>query len=145
MFFITICTTKRSCLFADPENPYLLTPEGIIARDYWFQIPSHFSHIETDAFVVMPDHIHGILHLHIRPFQIEKMSKPVRGSISTAIRSYKSAVTRQIHLELHDKNSVIWQNRFYSHRIESKQELLAIRKYIQNNPKTWLESARDIF
>ena len=57
-YFVTICTNRRSLLFATPR-------EAAIVENCWNEIPSHFQVI-TDAFVVMPNHVHGILFLEAR-------------------------------------------------------------------------------
>ena len=146
-FFITICTNTRQPIFAkDSGNPNILSQEGVIAQTCWQGIPKHFSCIALDAFVIMPDHVHGILcYEDNRPFQIEKFGKPVKRSVSTVVRSYKAAVTKAINELPSYTEYKVWQNGFYKHRIQSNKELEAVRKYIQNNPYAWLNSATDIF
>ncbi|MES2560786.1 MAG: transposase [Bacteroidota bacterium] len=61
-YFITICTQHRNHYFGECENKHMqLSPLGLLAEQFWFEIPNHFPNTSLDAFVVMPNHIHGIL------------------------------------------------------------------------------------
>jgi REP element-mobilizing transposase RayT len=61
-YFLTICTHQRQCLFGEiVDREMQLNQFGNIASKFWQEIPAHFSKIELDGFVVMPNHIHGIL------------------------------------------------------------------------------------
>lgn len=63
-YFITICTQNRQHLFGTIKNGIMhLTPLGAIADVLWHEIPRHHTGVELGAFVVMPNHIHGILIL----------------------------------------------------------------------------------
>jgi REP element-mobilizing transposase RayT len=140
----------------------ILSESGQIAYNLWYELPEHFAFVSLDEFVVMPNHVHGIviiestttvgtLHatslqqptppvrtLHAtsrRSIQNEFMStiSPKHGSLATVIRSYKSAVSKNIHLYDPDFS---WQPRYYDHLIRSDKELDRIRNYIINNPVT---------
>jgi REP element-mobilizing transposase RayT len=131
---------------------------GLIARKLWIEIPQHFNHIVTDEFIIMPNHIHGILIINNNPtvfyrgtacrapindrspveygaFRQELFGKPCKGSIPTVIRSYKSAVTRLCRKE--DNKYFGWQRNYYMRLIINDKELFAARKYIIDNPKNW--------
>ena len=63
-YFITICTHQRQCLFGEiVDGEMQLNEFGIVARSHWMKLPQHHSHLQLDAFVVMPNHVHGILVL----------------------------------------------------------------------------------
>lgn len=62
VYFITICTQNRECLFGEVVNGAMrLNGLGEIAQRCWNEIPAHFPHVKLDAFVVMPNHVHGVL------------------------------------------------------------------------------------
>ena len=62
LYFVTICTQDRLCLFGDIENGEMnLNDAGKMVRTIWDQIPAHYCGVEIDQFVVMPNHIHGIV------------------------------------------------------------------------------------
>jgi putative transposase len=61
-YYVTICTHQQACLFGDIKNGRMvLSPIGKIARKYWLEIPDHFKYVELDEFVIMPNHVHGII------------------------------------------------------------------------------------
>ncbi|MCC5627067.1 transposase [Nostoc sphaeroides CHAB 2801] len=153
-YFITICTRGRQCLFGNVVNGEMqLNSLGNIALNCWQTIPAHFSHIELDTFVVMPNHIHGILIITDNPVgarhclalnqhperNTEKFGKPVRGSISTVIGSYKSVVSKRINIIWQTKGQSIWQRNFYEHIGREEKSIDNIREYIVNNPQRWAD------
>lgn len=149
-YYITLCTQARQCLFGDVvAGKMRLNSLGYIAFTYWQKIPVHFAHLQLDVFVVMPNHLHGILVIRDTPIKAqlgdnsttEKFGKPVRGSIPTVIRSYKAAVTKQINLICNTKyTSLIWQRDFYEHINRDEQSLETIRRYIAENPWRWVDA-----
>jgi len=167
-YFITICTDKRIHFFGSIKNKVLkLSEAGKIAERVWAEIPLHFPFIRLDAFVVMPNHVHGILIIHTDDQQVGKiqvtdntnqnppeelsndgnrpefMSKisPKTGSVGSAIRSYKSACSNQIN-KINPGLNFKWQARFHDHIIRDDQSFCRIRQYIINNPAKWND---DIF
>lgn len=149
-YFITICTIDRENYFGEIQNGKMqVSPAGAIAHALWFEIKNHAKHIELGEFVVMPNHVHGILILDGNcrdvacnfPTETDKnetMSaiSPKSNTISTIIRSYKSAVTKYCNrLEI----PMAWQPRFYDHIIRNEESFQRITQYIKNNPSNWKE------
>jgi REP element-mobilizing transposase RayT len=147
-YFITICTKDRAHYFGEIQNEKMIyTPAGALAYALWQEIKNHTDHTELGEFVVMPNHVHGILILGgvsidctdvacNVPTKNEKMAaiSPKSNSISTIIRSYKSAVTKYCNLmELPNG----WQPRFHDHIIRDERAFHNISRYIRNNPKNW--------
>jgi putative transposase len=67
-YYITICTHQQTCLFGDINNGRIvLSSIGKIAWEYWLQIPNHFKFVELDEFVIMPNHLHGIVIINDHP------------------------------------------------------------------------------
>src|SRR5438270_13010026 len=61
-YFVTICTQNRSCLLGEIRNGIVgLSLQGSIAHQLWIEIPEHYGAVQLDEFVVMPNHVHGIL------------------------------------------------------------------------------------
>ncbi len=61
-YFVTICTRGRECLFGDVvDDRMCLTDAGRIVQETWERLPEHYPHVELDSFVVMPNHVHGII------------------------------------------------------------------------------------
>jgi len=146
-YFITICTHNKNQYFGKiSDGKMLLSPTGVLADVFWYEIKNHTLNIKLGEYVVMPNHVHGILLLdkdtnndsislnNVK--QNEKMESisPKKGSISAVIRSYKSAVSK------HAKRlgfEFSWQSRFYDHIIRNEESYRQIEEYIQTNPKKW--------
>lgn len=147
-YFVTICTIDKIILFGEIINGEMqLSPQGMIAQQCWDEIPQHFHNVELDAFVCMPNHVHGIINIydttvvgtrHAVSLQgNEHYAKPVHGSLSTIVRSYKSAATKRIHEINNTPHTQIWQPRFYEHVVRGEKDLHNIRRYILGNPSQW--------
>lgn len=121
-----------------------LGPFGEIAFEEWLKTEQLRSNVELDEFVIMPNHIHGIVVIN-RPWQsiiqrsldFEKFGKPVSFSIPTIIRSYESAVTYRVNQLSHSRGGPVWQERYYEHIIRNEIDFNKIREYIMNNPSNW--------
>jgi REP element-mobilizing transposase RayT len=148
-YYITIVANGWRCLFGEIINGEMkLNRLGMIIQDCWNQIPSHFSHLTLDEFVVMPNHIHGILFFHDENRNIGrgtiyraptegKFGKPVAGSLGTILGSFKAAVSRLAARELH--LTKIWQRNYYEHIIHSEADYERIAGYILANPSNWYD------
>jgi REP element-mobilizing transposase RayT len=119
----------------------ILNDLGKIADACWRSIPEHFPNVELGAYVIMPNHVHGIIvitngrgTIYRAPTQ-EQFQKPVIGSIPTIVRTYKAAVTRRIGRE-HNATG-IWQRNYYEHVIRDKRDLQNKSDYIDANPSLW--------
>lgn len=143
-YFITICTHNREHYFGKIVDGIMqLNDIGKLAQQYWMEIPNHFSFIALDNFVVMPNHIHGILIIDkmdndgdgigtIRTAAATKKWKPQ--TIGSIINQYKRICTinaRKIHSDF------AWQTRFHDHIIRNTHEHQRIQNYIANNPVNW--------
>jgi len=146
-YFITICTQNRKNYFGNITHGNMeLSAIGIIADILWHEIKNHEKNVELDAFVVMPNHVHGILILAGDESPVETLHatslrndsyaniSPKSGSVSAIIRSYKSAVTKHAHRLGFDFK---WQPRFYDHIIRDGKSFENIRNYIFENPLKW--------
>ena len=141
-YFVTLNVQNRLQLFGRIAHGKMqLSRRGEIAASCWEQIPSHFAGVELDAYVIMPDHMHGLLWI-VCPspiIQPEAFGKPVAHSLPTIIRSYKSAVTREINLQQPLPNSKkIWQRNYYEDIPRDQGHIENIRAYIRNNPLKWM-------
>jgi putative transposase len=141
-YFVTICTKFRDDIFDKViEHKMVYTEYGDIANNVWQEIPKHYPYINLDEYIIMPDHIHGILWINdMINGHINTAGKghalSLRG-LSTVIGSYKSAVSKKIHeLGIFDFK---WQTSFHDRIIRSDDELIKIRNYIVNNPKNCLK------
>lgn len=141
-YFITICTYNRNLLLGEVVNGVMVLNEfGRIAVDEWLATQTIRENIIIDKFVVMPNHIHGIIIIRRGTLQRaptpEQFGKPTSNSIPTIVRGYKSTVTKQINQLRQTPGANIWQRNYYEHIIRNDDDLAQIREYIVNNPMNW--------
>ena len=151
-YFITICTKNREHYFGEIAGGVMqLSNTGVIAYVLWWEIKNHAKNVELGEFVVMPNHIHGIITITGQPvgtghaLSLREPSNNTRktrfqnigkNSISAIIGSYKSAVTkyaRKLGYEFE------WQTRFYDNIIRTAADYNRIAEYIKHNPQNWTE------
>lgn len=159
LYFVTICCDGRICRFGEIENSEMkLNEMGLIAFNEWLKTSEIRQNVELDVFVVMPNHIHGIIILNDMgrgelhspnnsPNNSDNNSdnnikgecdSPLRSpsnNIGAIVRGYKSSVTKQIRL-IND-NIVVWQRNYHEHIIRNEQSYQTISNYIINNPAKW--------
>ena len=150
-YFMTICTQNKRCLFGEVvDGKMQLNNLGQIVDACWRAIPDHFPNILCDAWVIMPNHMHGILVIDIdnvgarhavplREPQPEQFGNPTTGSVPTLVRSFKSTVTKRINEMRGTPGATLWQRNYYEHVIRNGTEWDFIRKYIETNPALWAE------
>lgn len=148
-YFVTICTSAKVDWFGQIRDGQMLRKEmGEVAHGMWLEIPNHHRNVISDVFVVMPNHVHGIVVLCCHPGSdvarnvalrnnTKSMSRisPKPGSLGAVIRAYKSAVSKWCHAN--GFADFTWQPRFHDHIIRNEKQLNAIRGYILKNPLCW--------
>ena len=148
-YLVTICTQDRINYFGEIEQVRMqLNDIGQIVTDCWQGIPEHFHDTALDEFIVMPNHIHGIVIIKGNDFLRDDgdgVGNNDRCSLRNArnmqllpkiISQYKSSVTRMIRKQWNN-HSFGWQKSFYDHVIRNNEDLHRVRTYIQNNPLNW--------
>jgi len=119
-YFVTICAHRRAPIFVSLKATHAV-------HACWGEIPSHFP-VELDAFVVMPNHVHGIVALlragHARPLQ-------------TIVGTFKSAAARSINRLRGTPGEPVWQRGYFERVVRSERELKILREYVLNNPAAW--------
>jgi len=157
-YFITIVTKNRECFFGNivgkdamhRVSTMELSEIGKIVWDEWLKTPSirPDMNLEMVEFIVMPNHIHGIIYIADNEFntlqgrdamlrvstEYKNKFEPQQKNLSSIIRGFKSAVTiksREIN------PNFAWQPRFHDRIIRNENELNRKRKYIRENPAKW--------
>ena len=138
-YFVTICTQRGQAIFGRiADGEMRLNFAGEIVRACWIAIPEHFGGVILDEFVVMPDHVHGIIRLAgvgIKDAKRSVSSGPQPRSLGTIIGSFKSAVSKQINERRNTPGAEVWQRDFFDERIVEADGLVRAREYIRNNPR----------
>ena len=146
-YFVTVCTLGRQCWLGEIKEDEL-TPSiaGEIVRTAWNSLPERYPSISTDAFVVMPNHIHGVIiisspdDMNVGAQFIASDSKNEgvtnhAPTLGERVRAFKAVSTRLIHQAGLDAFG--WQRNYYEHIVREDAELGRIRKYILENPLRW--------
>jgi putative transposase len=156
-YFVTLVTWQRECLFGEVVSGQLrLNPFGRLIHNEWQRLGDRFSRVVLDEWIVMPNHLHGILMVVendmdnvdvgarqksssetgesslASPLQAVSHTGPgvASGSLGAIIGAYKSTTTRLINGLRRTPASPVWQRNYYEHIIRNEDELEAIRAYI---------------
>jgi REP element-mobilizing transposase RayT len=132
-----------------------LSEIGQLAEKFWLSIPEHFPFVKLDVFVVMPNHIHGMLMIdkpndnrdmnRIGRYENAPSTEPKtpgelrfrnqgKETLSSIVGSFKSVVTKHAH---HIHADFEWQERFHDHIVRDTEEYGKIANYIENNVANW--------
>ncbi len=135
-YFVTFCTHRRAWLFDDAGL-------RVIAEEEWPALPEGFTGIQLDEWVVMPNHVHGIVSIGAGP-----AANAGRPTLSAIVGTFKSrvAVRWLVWLREHapDRPGRIWQRGYYDRIIRNERELDAVRRYIRDNPRRWAEDRENL-
>lgn len=150
LYFITICTKNRELFFGECSNNKMkLSTTGAIVQGFWYDIPNHFNNVSLGEFVVMPNHIHGVLSIQ-KPHVVAELPQnklnpqneffrsiaPKAGSLPVVIGSFKSVCSKHIHKVFPNLNFE-WQERYWDNIIRDAKAYNTISEYILNNPQNW--------
>jgi putative transposase len=152
-YFVTICTQNRVHLFGDVvDGEMVLNTLGCVVETCWDDLPNHYNHIELDAFVIMPNHMHGIIFISggdgvgvgegLKPSLTKpSLTKPSpttkRHGLTEIVRGFKTFSARKINQLRDTPGTPVWQRSFHDHIIRDVKGLNAIRQYIATNPLRW--------
>jgi REP element-mobilizing transposase RayT len=141
-YFVTLCTFGRECIFGEIIGEQVkLSPMGEIIRDEWLRTEALRPNVELDAYVIMPNHLHGIIVITdeistAEPDFRAAFSHVPANSLATIIGSFKSAATRSVNRYRQTEGS-IWQRNYWEHVIRNAHDLERIQGYIAANPQRW--------
>ena len=164
VYFVTICIQNRICLFGKTEGGEIqLNEAGYMVHKIWNELPEKYPGVEIDEFIVMQNHIHGIVVLNVgagpcacpdsnkgQP-KVEGQAKvkgqprgvaPTRLSLPDVVHRYKSFTTSEYRIGVEQLNWIpfpgkLWHRNYYEHVIRNEKELNQTREYISNNPLQW--------
>jgi putative transposase len=150
LYFITICTHERACLFGNIIHNTLsemkLNDAGKFADECWRAIPQHFPNVILHAYIIMPNHIHGIIELNWNGMNVgsnnyspqpppqQPFASPSK-TIGSVIRGFKIGVTKWFQQNTCIKS--VWQRNYYEIIIRDAQSHQYITDYIISNPVKW--------
>ena len=162
-YFVTICTQEKEEILGKVVGEKMeLNDLGRIVKECWLDLPDHYRCCRLHEFVIMPNHVHGIIEIAgspnvgqgsyvgagLKPARtlrneefkpVRSLSHPARSySLSEILRAFKTFSSRTINQKFPD-GLFQWQRSFHDHVIRDKGELTAITRYIVENPRHWSE------
>ena len=140
-YFVTICVKNKECFLADVVNGKVVPNEfGKIVESRWEWLRNQYRYLELDAFVVMPNHVHGLVKIIPnsvvtgRDLSLQTIVEKIK-SLSDIIGAFKTTSSKDIHLA--GFLNFYWQRSFYEKIIRFEQEANAVCQYIRNNSLNW--------
>jgi putative transposase len=154
-YYVTICVKNKECLLGSiHQGEMVLNEYGNVANKFWEWLSKQYVHVSLDEFIVMPNHLHGIIVINddcrgevssplLKTDNYIKMGgviPPLRKrTLGQIIGYFKYQTTKQINIIRNTPGFPIWQRNYYEHVIRNERELNAIREYIIYNPMKWDE------
>jgi putative transposase len=132
-YYVTIRVKNSDIALVSPEDG-CLTSAGAVVQSVWSDLPTHYSNVECDEFVVMSDHVHCIIVLKDDGAGFKPAPTAMRRhGLPEIVRGFKTFSSRKIN-DARGVRSPVWQRNYYERVIRNERELNAVRGYIHNNP-----------
>jgi REP element-mobilizing transposase RayT len=127
-YFVTIVTHDRACVFGQiAEGEMQLSLAGQMTAQCWLELPERFPSVELDEYVVMPNHVHGII----------RITDGNAVDLGEIVRTFKAVTSRNVRLS--GLSTFGWQRNYHDHIVRNEDDLNSIREYIVYNPARWAE------
>ncbi|MYE27564.1 MAG: transposase [Chloroflexi bacterium] len=142
VYFVTICTYRFASLFGRIVDGYVqLNGLGRLVEEEWQRTAEVRPSVELDLFVVMPNHLHGLIWISHSPKEPMSGKNTTLGanSLGSIIAQYKSVVTKRSRNLADPVHWPIWKRNYYDHIVRNEGSLERIRRYILENPARWRE------
>ena len=151
-YYITVCTRDRECLFGDVVDGQMqLNEAGKIIQSVWYELPHSYEGVALNAFIITPNHVHGVIVISAPVGAIHESPLPSDKSRATAERvpdrrrmllaklvgRFKMVTAKQINALRGSSGKPLWQRSYYEHVIRDDRSLNRIGQYIADNPAQW--------
>ena len=148
-YFVTVCSHDRICIFGEVgQGEMRPNVFGDIVTKCWHDLANHYSNIELDEFVVMPNHVHGIIVLADTVgagFKPAPTNRPVRRhGLQEIVRAFKTFSARRFNGMRNTPGKRLWQRSYYEHVVQNDDDLDRTRLYIHDNAAGWHEDAENL-
>lgn len=143
-YFVTTCARMWEIRFGQVIAAEMtLNDAGLAVARKWMELPSIFSNVDLDEFVVMPNHFHGIIIIKGDADGGSRAAATPRNpsshvNLSRIMNAFKTTSARRVNQICSTQGLQVWQDGFYDHVIRNDRDLFRIRTYIRNNPLKWL-------
>ncbi|MBU0701085.1 transposase [bacterium] len=143
-YFVTICVNSRECLFGEIISGQMRMNEfGETVQTIWNRLEERFTNITTDQFIIMPNHVHGIIVINQSVVgAIHELPLPDKNQrrcmlLPKIVGYFKMNTAKRINDFQKTPGVSVWQRNYYEHIIRNERELNKIREYIMYNPLKW--------
>jgi putative transposase len=157
-YFVTICIHQRECRFGEVVDSNMrLNDLGRTVQTILIELPSHYQGVALDSFVVMPNHVHGIIVLNpvearfIAPNDVVRCKGEDQGAhqgamnlaptVGEIVRGFKARCTHVINKNRQTPGAPVWQRNYYEHVIRNEADYTRIAEYVADNPRRWAEDS----
>jgi REP element-mobilizing transposase RayT len=154
-YFVTIVAYQRECLFGEiVGDDVVLNDYGRVVKKWWHTIPVHFPTIETFTFVIMPNHVHGIILItddgrgvvsapddNMKIKHVGRETLPLRRpTLGQIVAYFKYQSTKEMNaMDGTGTITKFWQRNYYERIIRDEREMDHIHNYIESNPSMWVD------
>jgi REP element-mobilizing transposase RayT len=153
VYFVTICTQNRECLFGEITNGDVrLNDAGRMVERWWLELSKKFPTIEIGRYIIMPNHLHGILVFQyhkvvgadLRVCPNSKQGAHIGAPLPTIVQWFKTMTSNE-YIRGAQKHTwpplqgKLWQRNYFERIIRNEDELIRTSEYILNNPAIWAE------
>ena len=146
-YYVTIVIQRRRTLFGDiVEGEMQLNDTGQLIANAWEWLATRYPHVELDSYVIMPNHLHGIIVItsdtrrgssRTAPDSPAASAPTRRKPLGRLIGAFKTVSTKQVNLAHGTPGRLLWQRNYYEHVIRDDEEWNQVREYIAGNPMQW--------
>ena len=138
-YFVTICTYKSRCIFGKVKDKRIcLNRAGVIIERCWNDLETRYNgEIHIDEFIVMPNHVHGIIFIPDLGRAGFKPAPTRKHPLSEIVRAFKTFSSRRINELRNSPGTPVWQRNYYEHVIRNESDYRQIGEYILYNPAKW--------
>jgi REP element-mobilizing transposase RayT len=158
IYFVTICTKNKKCLFGEIKNDKMILNQlGYIVQNEWIKTSEIRNNVTLDSFVIMPNHLHGIIIINndvrrgvlqyaptanahaagISQYAPTATFRSPSQTIGAIVRGFKSVATKRINEIRKTPGLPLWQRNYYEHIIRNENDLGKIQQYILINSAKW--------
>ena len=137
-YYVTVVTRDRKSWFGDVTGGEMrLNATGQLVVDAWNWIAKRYPYVKLDGYILMPNHLHGIIMITELDACPVKTSARSHKPLGRLIGAFKTISTKRVNILHSTTGRVLWQRSFYDHVIRNERERDRVLEYIVHNPKSW--------
>ena len=139
-YFVTLCVQDRLCLLGEIAHKAMTFSDwGRIAAQSWTWLRDQYPYVSLDVWVVMPNHLHGIIVLLDDAVGARHDAPLRRKPLGQLVGAFKTTCTKKINQLQGTPSAKFWQRNYYEHIVRDERDMARIRQYIIDNPRRWEE------